>query len=73
MSENRLPRGTFGPRASSVYLAVCYALCTLQSVVQDSSKQFPAAARNDLHSFDGRLCGGSCSGCLLDDDGFRWS
>jgi hypothetical protein len=71
MSENRLPRGTFGPRAGSVYFAVCHALYRLPSVVQASTKLLLAAACNDLHSFKGRLCGGGCRGCLLDDNGFR--
>jgi len=57
-----------------VYFAGCYALYTLQSLVRDSYKLLLAAACNDLHSLEGRLCGGGCRGSLLDVDGFRsWS
>ena len=72
MSGNRLPRGASGPRAGSVYFAVRPALYWLQSVVQGSIKLLLGVACNDLHSFEGRLCGGGCRGCLLHDDGFRW-
>jgi len=58
--------------SKALYFAVCYAVCSLQSLVQDITKLLLAAACNDLHSFEGRLYGGSCRGSLLDDDRFRW-